>query len=70
MILCLRCTYVDVRSLFCYLLEAHYLHLLLTFIAICSKECQNNGICVSPNKCACAEGWQGLDCTEGLLITL
>ncbi|XP_062515624.1 CD109 antigen-like isoform X2 [Corticium candelabrum] len=31
---------------------------------ICSRvKCQNGGVCVAPNKCACAKGFAGQDCT-------
>ncbi len=26
-------------------------------------ECQNDGVCVQPNKCQCSNGWAGNDCT-------
>jgi len=27
------------------------------------RGCHNNGTCVSPNQCDCAQGWSGYDCT-------
>lgn len=27
------------------------------------RGCKNNGTCVAPNKCECASGWSGYDCT-------
>ena len=27
------------------------------------RGCFNNGTCVGPNKCECAEGWMGYDCS-------
>lgn len=34
----------------------------LYFTAICLPECLNNGICVSPNQCQCAENFSGPQC--------
>lgn len=28
------------------------------------RGCYNNGTCVAPNTCQCAEGWEGYDCTK------
>ncbi|XP_063867870.1 uncharacterized protein LOC135104399 [Scylla paramamosain] len=29
---------------------------------ICRPPCQNNGICLAPNKCQCPDNWEGLTC--------
>ncbi|KAM9234469.1 epidermal growth factor-like protein 8 isoform 1-T1 [Dugong dugon] len=34
----------------------------LTCQAICTKPCQNGGICVQPDQCECAPGWGGKHC--------
>ncbi|XP_023397124.2 lysosomal thioesterase PPT2 isoform X2 [Loxodonta africana] len=34
----------------------------LTCEAICTKPCQNGGICVQPDQCECAPGWGGKHC--------
>jgi len=39
-------------------------HAIRGVTAVCSFPCENNGICVGPERCACAEGWQGIDCTS------
>ncbi|XP_068929435.1 epidermal growth factor-like protein 8 isoform X1 [Petaurus breviceps papuanus] len=39
----------------------------LTCEAICSKPCQNGGICIQPDQCECIPGWGGKHCHVGLL---
>lgn len=34
--------------------------------AVCEKECQNGGTCVSPNQCKCTAGFTGATCSEGI----
>ncbi|XP_006896217.1 PREDICTED: epidermal growth factor-like protein 8 [Elephantulus edwardii] len=34
----------------------------LTCEAICTKPCQNGGVCVRPDRCECAPGWGGKHC--------
>jgi hypothetical protein len=32
--------------------------------AVCGQTCENGGVCVGPQTCACAPGWAGPDCTR------
>lgn len=38
-------------------------HAIRALTAVCSMPCENMGKCVGPDKCSCAPGWSGLDCT-------
>jgi len=39
-------------------------HAIRGMSAACSFRCENNGRCVGPDKCECALGWSGIDCTK------
>ena len=36
--------------------------------AVCSPSCKNGGTCSSPNTCTCTEGWNGVSCTNGIVM--
>lgn len=38
-------------------------NLIRALTATCSFPCENGGFCVAPDKCQCASGWLGIDCT-------
>lgn len=41
------------------------LHVCFAFtLAICMPSCKNNGICISPGKCSCAENFVGPYCEQ------
>lgn len=35
------------------------------FKAVCVPNCQNGGLCVKPDQCACQSGWVGSRCSRG-----
>ena len=35
------------------------------YIAVCSPECDNGGVCLSSGICDCQPGWEGSDCRQG-----
>ena len=37
------------------------------FKAVCVPNCQNGGLCVKPDQCACQSGWVGSRCSKGKL---
>lgn len=38
-------------------------HRIRQITAVCSKACENGGVCVAAETCSCASGWSGDDCT-------
>jgi sugar lactone lactonase YvrE len=47
---------------FLYILDQNN-HRIMVMTAVCSKLCENGGVCVKPEVCQCAAGWDGQDCT-------
>ena len=39
-------------------------HAIRGMSSVCTFLCENDGICVGPDKCQCKEGWIGIDCTK------
>ena len=37
-------------------------NLIRAMTAVCSKVCENGGICIGPERCNCTKGWTGDDC--------
>ena len=50
------------NATFLYILDQNN-HRLLKMTAVCSKVCENGGVCVKPEVCSCQTGWSGQDCT-------
>jgi len=44
-------------------------HNIRAMSATCAFTCENAGICVGPDKCACKEGWDGYDCSKPICHT-
>ena len=45
-------------------------HAIRTVTAVCTKVCENGGICRSENFCLCPEGWGAEDCTTPICDTI
>ena len=41
-------------------------HRIRRVTAVCSQVCENGGACTAPDKCTCAAGWSGYDCTKAV----
>jgi hypothetical protein len=39
-------------------------HRIRAISAICTQICENRGRCIAHDKCLCADGWTGIDCTH------
>lgn len=44
-------------------------HAIRVMTATCAKVCENGGECISDDKCECAEGWEGDDCSTPICNT-
>ena len=39
-------------------------HRIRKATAVCSKLCENEGYCLTEEKCVCKDGWTGDDCSQ------
>lgn len=39
-------------------------HVIRGLTAVCSRPCENGGVCIATEQCQCATGWTGPDCAQ------
>lgn len=44
-------------------------HAIRTVTAMCSRPCENGGVCVAPDECACPDGWGDANCGSPVCAT-